>query len=97
MDVKTRRLTTTAVTAALVYVVTILLVIQIPAVKGAYFNLGDVIIYCSAFILGGPYAAGPLQLEAALPTSPLVPRYIFRRQLLSKPAWRSLSGLSRKK
>ena len=44
MDVKTRRLTTTAVTAALVYVVTILLVIQIPAVKGAYFNLGDVII-----------------------------------------------------
>ncbi|MBC5647271.1 ECF transporter S component [Christensenella tenuis] len=57
MDIKTRRLTTTAVTAALVYVVTMLLVIQIPAVKGAYFNLGDVIIYCAAFILGGPYAA----------------------------------------
>ncbi len=57
MGVKTRKLTTTAVTAALVYVVTLLLVIQIPAVKGAYFNLGDVIIYCAAYIMGGPYAA----------------------------------------
>ena len=66
MDVKTRRLTTTAVTAALVYVVTILLVIQIPAVKGAYFNLGDVIIYCSAFILGGPYAAGAAAIGSGL-------------------------------
>ena len=57
MGVKTRKLTTTAVTAALVDVVTLLLVIQIPAVKGAYFNLGDVVIYCAAYIMGGPYAA----------------------------------------
>lgn len=66
MDIKTRRLTTTAVTAALVYVVTILLVIQVPAVKGAYFNLGDVIIYCSAFILGGPYAAASAAIGSGL-------------------------------
>ncbi len=57
MSTKTRKITTTAVIMALVYVVTIVLVIPVPAIRGAYFNLGDVIIYCSAFILGGPYAA----------------------------------------
>ena len=57
MSTKTRKITTTAVIMALVYVVTIVLVIPVPAIRGAYFNLGDVIVYCSAFILGGPYAA----------------------------------------
>lgn len=66
MDMKTRRLTTTAVTTALVYVVTMLLVIQVPAVKGAYFNLGDVIIYCAAYILGGPYGAIAAALGSGL-------------------------------
>jgi len=66
MDVKTRRLTTTAVTTALVYVVTMLLVIQVPAIKGAYFNLGDVVIYCAAYILGGPYGAIAAALGSGL-------------------------------
>ncbi len=66
MNVKTRRLTTTAVTTALVYVVTMLLIIQVPAIKGAYFNLGDVVIYCAAYILGGPYGAIAAALGSGL-------------------------------
>ncbi|MEG0593937.1 MAG: ECF transporter S component [Christensenella sp.] len=57
MDAKTRRITTTAVAAALVYVVTVFISIKVPAINGAYFNLGDVVIYCAAYIFGGPYAA----------------------------------------
>lgn len=66
MNDKTKRLTTTAVVAALVYVITMLIVIPVPAIKGAYFNLGDVIIYCAAFLLGGPYAAIAAALGSGL-------------------------------
>lgn len=66
MNQRTRKLTTTAVMIALVYIVTMLLVIPIPTIKGAYFNLGDVVIYCAAYILGGPYAAIAAALGSGL-------------------------------
>lgn len=63
---KTKKLTTTAVMTALVFVVTLLIYIPVPAVKGAYFNIGDVIIYCLSFILGGPYAVFAAAVGSAL-------------------------------
>ena len=55
MNGKTKQLTTAAIMAALIYVVIICLPIKIPlpAEGGAYFNLGDTIIYFAAYILGG--------------------------------------------
>ena len=66
MQDKTKKLTTTAVMTALVFVVTLLIYIPVPAVKGAYFNIGDVIIYCLSFILGGPYAVFAAAVGSAL-------------------------------
>lgn len=63
---KTKKLTTTAVMTALVFVVTLLIYIPVPAVKGAYFNIGDVIIYSLSFILGGPYAVFAAAVGSAL-------------------------------
>ncbi|MEA4853203.1 MAG: ECF transporter S component [Christensenella sp.] len=66
MEQKTKKLTTTAVMAALVFIVTMLVYIPVPGVKGAYFNVGDVIIYCLSFILGGPYAVFAAAVGSAL-------------------------------
>ncbi|MDL2236662.1 ECF transporter S component [Christensenellaceae bacterium OttesenSCG-928-K19] len=52
----TKKITMAAVMAALIFVVTWL--VKIPVGIGhAYFNLGDVIIYMCAYLLGGPLAA----------------------------------------
>ena len=62
MKNSTRRLTVSAVMAALVFVLTLSIRIPVPALAGgAYINLGDSLIYCAAFILGGVpamFAAG---------------------------------------
>ena len=52
---KTQQLTTAAIMAALIYIVIICLPVKIPlpAEGGAYFNLGDTLIYFASYILGG--------------------------------------------
>lgn len=55
-NVYTKKLTITGIMTALVFVIT--LFVKIPlGVNGAYWNAGDVIIYMSAYILGGPLTA----------------------------------------
>lgn len=53
----TRKLTTVAVMAALIFVVTWLVKIPIPVSGGAYLNFGDIVIYICAYVAGGPMAA----------------------------------------
>ncbi|MEI6102199.1 MAG: ECF transporter S component [Eubacteriales bacterium] len=61
MKLTTRKLTTAAVMAALIFVFTFLVHIPIPGTQAAYINPGDTIIYICAFVLGGlpaMFAAG---------------------------------------
>ena len=52
-----RKLTTCAVTAAVVFLVTWTVKFPVPGTSGGYLNFGDVVIYISALLLGGPAAA----------------------------------------
>ncbi len=53
-----QKITMVAVMAALIFVVTWLVKVPLPGAGGqAYFNLGDMLIYVSAYILGGPLTA----------------------------------------
>jgi uncharacterized membrane protein len=54
---RTTSIALTAVVAALIFVVTWTVRIPIPATSGGYVNIGDVMIYICAYLLGGPYAA----------------------------------------
>lgn len=56
MSKNIRRLTYTAIAAAIVFVITRLIVIPITA-SGAYVNFGDIAIYVTSYLLGGPIAA----------------------------------------
>ena len=62
MKQTTKLITTSAIMAALVFVLTILVRVPVPALNGqAYFNLGDTMIYFAAYVLGGMpamFAAG---------------------------------------
>jgi uncharacterized membrane protein len=49
-----KRLATGAVIIALIFTVTWSFRVPIPATNGGYINLGDVIIYITAFAVGGP-------------------------------------------
>jgi uncharacterized membrane protein len=62
---KIKKLVVTAMFAALIFVVTFLVRIPLPFAGSGYLNIGDVMIYLSAFILGGPLAG----LAAALGSS----------------------------
>lgn len=63
---RTARLTTTAVMAALIFVVTWLIKIPVPVSGGAYLNFGDSVIYMCAYILGGPLGAACAGVGSAL-------------------------------
>lgn len=65
-DTKVRRLTATAVSAAVVFVVTWLVKIPLPVSGGAYLNFGDAAIFFCAFVLGGPWAAASAGIGSAL-------------------------------
>lgn len=62
MKLSTRRLAVSSVMAALIFVLTFSIRIPVPALAGgAYINLGDSLIYCAAYMLGGipaMFAAG---------------------------------------
>ncbi|MDR1642086.1 MAG: ECF transporter S component [Clostridiales bacterium] len=53
----TRKIAITAAAAALVFAATYFLRIPIPTLSGAYFNLGDTVIYLAAAFIGGFPAA----------------------------------------
>lgn len=54
----TRKLVLSGLFAALIWAVTALVRIPVPlTLSGAYINAGDAIIYASAVVLGGPWAA----------------------------------------
>ena len=54
-DPKVKKLTMTALMAAVIFVVTILVKIPMPGVSGmGSLNIGDAIIYLTAALLGGP-------------------------------------------
>lgn len=54
----TKRLALTALTSALIFVVTWMIRIPVPLpIAGAYVNVGDAIIFGTALIIGGPAAA----------------------------------------
>jgi len=53
----TKNITKTAISAALVFAATYFLRFPLPAFSGAYINLGDCVIFLSAYLLGGLPAA----------------------------------------
>lgn len=61
MHLTTRKITVSAVMAALIFIITFLIHIPVPGTSAAYINPGDAIIYLSAYIIGGVpamFAAG---------------------------------------
>ena len=65
MSKNVRRITYTAIAAAIVFVITRLIVIPI-GTGGAYLNFGDIAIYLTAFLLGGPIAAAAAAVGSGL-------------------------------
>jgi uncharacterized membrane protein len=57
MNRKIRRIAYSALMAALIFVVTWLIKLPVPGTNGGYINLGDTVIFFSAYLLGGPLAA----------------------------------------
>ncbi|NLM83657.1 MAG: ECF transporter S component [Clostridiales bacterium] len=66
MNKTTLKITYAAVLAALVFVVTFLTRIPVPGLSSAYINLGDTVIFISAYLLGGPVAAAVAAIGSAL-------------------------------
>jgi uncharacterized membrane protein len=74
-DNKLTRITTTALMAAIIFVVTYIIRIPLPFASGGYLNIGDTPIYIAAYLLGGPAGAVAGGLGAAL--SDLAAGYVF--------------------
>lgn len=66
MKYDVRKLTVSAVTAAVVFAVTWTIRIPVPGTSGGYVNMGDSVIYLAAFLLGGPLAAAAAAVGSAL-------------------------------
>ncbi|MDR0853112.1 MAG: ECF transporter S component [Clostridiales Family XIII bacterium] len=63
---KTKKLVITAMFAALIFVITFLVRIPLPFAGSGYLNIGDVMIYLAAYILGGPLTAVAAALGSSL-------------------------------
>jgi uncharacterized membrane protein len=70
-----RTITTTALMAAIIFVVTYLIRIPLPIASGGYLNIGDAPIYIGAYLLGGPAGALAAAIGSAL--SDLAAGYVF--------------------
>jgi uncharacterized membrane protein len=57
---------TASAMAAFIFVITWVVRVPLPFAPGGYLNLGDVPIYLTAWIMGGPYAAVAAALGSAL-------------------------------
>lgn len=65
MSKNVRRITYAAIAAAIVFVITRLIVIPI-GTGGAYLNFGDIAIYIAAYLLGGPIGAAAAAVGSSL-------------------------------
>ena len=63
---RVKKLTTTALMAAVIFVVTYLVRIPMPIASGGYLNIGDAPIYVAAALLGGPAGMIAAAIGAAL-------------------------------
>jgi len=63
---KIKQLTTTALMAAVIFVVTFVVRIPLPFASGGYLNIGDAPIYVTACLLGGPAGAAAAAIGSAL-------------------------------
>ena len=63
---KAKKLTTTAMMAAVIFVVTFMVRIPMPVAAGGYINIGDAPIYIAASLLGGPGGMVAAAVGAAL-------------------------------
>ncbi|MDR3364041.1 MAG: ECF transporter S component [Clostridiales Family XIII bacterium] len=63
---KVKLLTTTALMAAVIFVVTYIIRIPLPFASGGYLNIGDAPIYVAAALLGGPAGAVAAAIGSAL-------------------------------
>ena len=61
-----RRITAASIMAALIFVVTWTIKMPVPSTSGGYLNFGDIVIYMTAYILGGPAAAMAAAVGSAL-------------------------------
>lgn len=61
-----RKITVSAVTAAVIFAVTWTIRIPVPGTSGGYVNMGDSVIYLAAYLLGGPLAAAAAAVGSAL-------------------------------
>ena len=70
-----KRLTTTALMAAVVFVVTYMIRIPMPIASGGYVNVGDAPVYIAAALLGGPGGLAAAAIGSAL--ADLAAGYVF--------------------
>jgi uncharacterized membrane protein len=70
-----QKTTTTALMAAIIFVVTYLIRIPLPFASGGYLNIGDAPVYIGAFLLGGPAGALAAAIGSAL--SDLAAGYVY--------------------
>jgi len=63
---RVKKLTSTALFAAVIFVVTYLIRIPIPVASGGYINIGDAPVYVAAALLGGPAGMAAAAIGAAL-------------------------------
>ena len=94
---KLRKLILAALMAALVFVITFTVRIPIPMTQGGYLNLGDVMIYLGAYLLGGPAGAGAAAIGSGFADLAAgAPLYIIPTTLI-KGCMGLLAGLLMKK
>ena len=72
---RVKKLTTTALMAAVIFVITYLIRIPMPIASGGYINIGDAPIYIAAALLGGPAGMAAAAIGAAL--ADLSAGYVF--------------------
>lgn len=56
-DKRTNTIVLLSLFTAVIAIVTIVIVIPIPNLTGAYINAGDAAVYTAAYVLGGPWSA----------------------------------------
>ncbi|MCL2493423.1 MAG: ECF transporter S component [Clostridiales bacterium] len=65
LETGAQRITMTAASAAVIFVVTFMIRIPVPG-GGGYLNIGDAPVYLAAYLLGGPYGAVAAAVGSAL-------------------------------
>jgi len=88
-DPKVKKLTTTALMAAVIFVVTYLIRIPMPIASGGYINVGDAAVFVAASLLGGP--GGMIAAAVGSSLADLTAGYVI--YILPTAAVKGLMGL----